>query len=97
MRLIPTIAAAAIVAGTLVAANTPALAYENFIPLGHNYSPDQSELPQLNSEQDRINAQTDIYEAEIYTRQRDAKEFNSRVQQFRNQQEFTMNNGFIDY
>lgn len=93
MRLTLTIAAAALLAASAM----PAMAYENFIPLGHNYSPDESELPQLNSDRDKINAQTDIFEAEIYTRQRDAKEFNTQVQQFRTQQEYTGSNGFIDY
>lgn len=92
MRLTLSIAAA-----LLIVTAAPAMAYENFIPLGHNYSPDQSELPRLNSEQDKINAQTDIYEAEIYNRQRRAKEFNTQVQQFRTQQEYTGSSDFIDY
>ncbi len=75
-----------------------ASAYENFIPLGHNYSPDQPELPSLNSEQDQVNAQVDIYEAENYTRQRDAKIFSSELGQFSSEQELGGRSGdFIDY
>ncbi len=76
---------------------SPALAYENFIPLGHNYSPGNSELPEFNSAQDKLNAQVDIYEAEIYTRQRTAKSFSSQLQRFSNEQEFKGSSEFIDY
>ena len=72
-------------------------AYENFIPLGHNYSPDDSELPALNSRQDQINAQVDIFEADIYTRGRRAKEFRSNLDQFSNNQELKGASDFIDY
>jgi hypothetical protein len=73
----------------------PALAVENFIPLGHNYSPDDSVIPEFNSEQDRLNAQVDIYETEIYTRQRFAKENNTYVRRFLNSQSGT--GGTMDY
>ena len=46
----------------------PALAVENFIPLGQNYAPGDDTLPPIGSEQDRVNAQVDIYETEIYGR-----------------------------
>jgi hypothetical protein len=82
---------------SVMPAALPASAYENFIPLGHNYSPDQSELPSLNSEQDQINAQVDIYESENYTRQRDAKIFSSDLNRFSSEQEFGGDSGFIDY
>ena len=81
----------------LAIATTPALAYENFIPLGQNYSPDQSELPPINSDRDRINSQVDIFESEIYNRQRTAKEFSSQLQQFTNDQELRGSSAFIDY
>ena len=73
------------------------MAYENFIPLGHNYSPDDSELPAFDSNQDRLNAQVDIFEAEIYTRQRAAKSFSSKLDQFANDQELKGGSDFIDY
>ena len=72
-------------------------AYENFIPLGQNYSPDDSTLPALNSEQDKFNAQVDIYETDIYTKQRTAIEFWSNLRRFSNDQELTGANTFIDY
>lgn len=74
-----------------------ALAYENFIPLGHNYSPDDPTLPTLNSDRDRINAQVDIFEAEIYTKQRRAKAFQSHLDQFYYNQELSGGSTFIDY
>ncbi len=78
-------------------AASPALAYENFIPLGHNYSPDNSELPEFNSTEDQVNGQVDIYEADIWTRQRAAKSFSSRLNQFSNNQEMDGGSPFIDY
>lgn len=44
---------------------------EKFVPQGHTYSPDKDRLPLLNSYQDRINSQADIYESEIYRVQRE--------------------------
>lgn len=74
-----------------------ARAYENFIPLGHNYSPDDPTLPELNSRQDKINAQVDIYESDIYTRARAAKQFQNNIDQFFNSQESKGVSNFIDY
>lgn len=87
----------AILAAALVLMPLPAAAYENFIPLGHNYSPDEPVLPPLNSTQDDVNAQVDIFEADIYTRQRAAKQFQSRLDQFYNNQELEGADTFIDY
>jgi hypothetical protein len=41
-------------------------AVDTFVPKGHTYAPGAERLPALNSPQDRRNAQTDIYESEIY-------------------------------
>ena len=87
----------AAVVASLAFAPVPAFAYENFIPLGHNYSPDNSELTEINSEEYKLNAQVDIYEAEIYRRQRTAKSFNSQLDRFANDQEFKGSSEFIDY
>ena len=46
-------------------------AEKKFVPQGHTYSPDKDRLPLLNSYQDRINSQADIYESEIYRIQRE--------------------------
>ena len=75
----------------------PAGAFENFIPLGNNYSPEDQTLPAFNSERDRLNSQVDIYETEIYTRQRIAKRFSSRLERFSNDQELKGGSEFIDY
>ena len=72
-------------------------AYENFIPLGQNYAPGDSVLPALNSRKDQVNAQVDIFEADIYTRARAAKEFRSHLDQFSNEQELQGPSEFIDY
>jgi len=61
------------ISAAIATAIAPALAEENFIPMGHTYTPDQSSLPALNSAQDRINLQTDIFESEIYVAQRTRK------------------------
>jgi hypothetical protein len=74
-----------------------AMAYENFIPLGHNYSPNDPSLPVLNSDQDKVNAQVDVFESEIYARQRRAKEFQSRLDRFYYNQELSGASTFIDY
>ena len=50
---------------------TSAGAVEEFIPKGHTYAPGQERLPTLNSWQDRVNGQADIYETEIYRIQRE--------------------------
>ncbi len=82
----------------LAAAASPAFAYENFIPLGHNYSPDDPVMPDLNSDQDRLNGQVDIFESEIYTRQRYMKEQNTYLRRFLNSQQGTGGTStFIDY
>lgn len=72
-------------------------AYENFIPLGQAYAPGDSQLPLLNSDEDRLNAAVDVYETEIYNRARTAKEFYDRLKAFDNSQELEGASGFIDY
>lgn len=70
-----------------LAVSAPAAAYENFIPLGQNYAPGDDQLPPLGSEQDKMNAQVDIYESEIYNRGLQQKQFDSRLNNLLNQQE----------
>jgi hypothetical protein len=62
--------AAAAVCGFLA---QPAFSAENFIPSGQTYSPDRGSLPLLNSEQDLINLQADIFQSEINVIQRQRK------------------------
>ena len=54
---------------------TGAQAYENFIPLGHAYSLENTQLPPLNSAQSQFTSQVDIYQTEIYKRELNAKKF----------------------
>lgn len=69
------------------ALSAPAFAAENFIPGGHTYSPDNTPLPALNSEQDNINRNTDIIQSEIDRKQRERKLIDSQFQRFTSDQE----------
>ncbi len=80
-----------------VLAATPSLAYENFIPLGHNYSPDDQVLPEFSSTQDQINLQTDLYETEVYIGERFQAEQDSHMRRFLNNQELKGGDYSIDY
>lgn len=66
-----------------IALGTPAgLAAETFIPKGNSYSPDRGSLPELNSRQDRINLQADIFESEIYAVQHTQKIHDNEFSRF---------------
>lgn len=52
-------------------APTIASAADKFVPQGHTYSPDESRLPLLNSQRDRVNSTADRYEAEMYRIERE--------------------------
>jgi hypothetical protein len=73
-------------------------AVENFIPLGQGYAPGDSVLPPLNSAQDKFNGQLDIYETEIYTRQRWQQQESSYFRRFWNSQQGTAgSSNHLDY
>ena len=76
-----------------------AQAYENFIPLGHAYSLENTQLPPLNSPEAQLNAQVDIYETEIYRRELSAKKFQTQIDQFQSRQhrDGPASSEFIDY
>jgi hypothetical protein len=74
-----------------------AQAFENFIPLGHNYSPDEQVLPEFNSRKDRINLQTDIYETEVYVEERSERADISFLNRFISSQESSGADYSIDY
>jgi len=74
---------AAVLIGLVLAAGT-ALANDTFIPSGHSYTPDSSALPPLNSYQDKVNNQTDIYQTQIWHRQYEQKQFDSEMQRLLN-------------
>jgi hypothetical protein len=80
----------------LALSSAPVLAVENFIPLGQNYAPGDDEIPPIGSEQDRINAQLDIYETENYGEALRLKQFESRLNQFQ-QEPRNMGDDFRDY
>lgn len=64
----------------------PALADENFIPMGQDYGLGQNAAPPLDSEQSKFNAQVDIYQSEVYNRNMDQKVFDSRIFNLANEQ-----------
>ena len=84
-----------IAAGVLCA--NPAMALENFIPLGQPYTPESSSLPEMSSRQDQINIQADIYETEVYSKLRAKQVQDSYMNRFYNAQEIRGSDYFIDY
>jgi hypothetical protein len=64
-----------------------AVAAENFIPLGQDYGLGNNNLPPLDSTRDQFNAQTDIYQSEVYNRELQRKQFDSRMFNLINEQE----------
>jgi hypothetical protein len=80
----------------LALSTAPALAVENFIPLGQNYAPGENEVPPLGSEQDRINAQVDIYETENYREALRQKQLDTRLNHFQ-QEPRGIGDDFRDY
>jgi hypothetical protein len=91
------IAAAVLSIIVVVSGPIAASAYENFIPLGHNYSPDDPSLPAFNSNRDRLNAQLDIYETERYVEEREKRSFNSYLRRFSSEQESQGGDYSLDY
>lgn len=66
--------------GMVLAAPSIAVAAENFVPLGLGYSPERQALPPLNSYQDRVVGQADLYESEINRVQRERKLMENQLQ-----------------
>ncbi len=75
----------------------PALAYENFIPLGTGYSTEVGELTELGTEEGEIRQRADEHETEIYFDGREAVESDSRLRQFFSDAESTGADSQIDY
>jgi hypothetical protein len=75
----------------------PALAYENFIPLGTGYSTEVGSLPLFESDEGQVIQKTDIYESEIYRRARGDAEFDSRMRQFFSDGEAMGPDYYLDY
>ena len=73
-------------AALLALAPLPALADQNFIPMGQDYGLGQNPIPPLDSEQSKFNAQVDIYQSEVYNRNLSKKEFDSRIYNLTNEE-----------
>jgi hypothetical protein len=81
----------------LALSSGPAAAYENFIPLGHGYSPEETGVPDFASEKAQIVQQSDIFETEIYHQERETRVQDSYIQRFISNQETTGADYSIDY
>lgn len=81
----------------LVALSAPALAFENFIPMGTGYSTDTDSIAEFGSERAQIGARADLYETEIYRFQRDMAEADSYFRRFQSDAEVTGGDNSIDY
>ena len=68
-------------AGAAFAATSQVSAAEKFIPKGHSYAPGHERIPALNSYADRINNRADVYESEIYRKQRQRAVQRTQMQQ----------------
>jgi hypothetical protein len=85
-------------AAVLTLSSLPAMAEESFIPMGQAFALGENEVPPLGSEQDRMNAQTDIYETEVFRRELRNKQLDSQLNQLVNQQELgALDNDWLDY
>ena len=60
----------------------PAMAYENFIPLGTGYSTGVSTIPALGSDAQTLTTQTDIYETELYRKHLEDQKNFSHLRRF---------------
>lgn len=85
-------------AALLAVSSLPALADENFIPMGQDYGLGQDAAPPLDSEQSKFNAQVDIYQSEVYNRNLSQKQFDSRIYNLANEQNPSdMDGNQLDY
>ena len=74
-----------------------AAAAENFIPRGHSYSLGNTQLPDANSDEELLNQKVDLYEAELYVKQRQQKIWESQQNRFRFAQELDGGNFNPEY
>lgn len=73
-------------AALLAVSALPAMADQNFIPMGQDYGLGNDAAPPLDSEQSKFNAQVDIYQSEVYNRNLSKKEFDSRIYNLTNEE-----------
>jgi hypothetical protein len=82
----------------LMAATAPAaMAYENYIPLGTGYSTNVDKLPRFESDAGQVSQQTDVYETELYLKNRKKVEDDSRFREFFSDRNSTGADSHIDY
>jgi hypothetical protein len=81
----------------MLSASAPAVAYENYIPLGAGYSTRVNRLPAFDSDEGKISQETDVYESELYRIKRKSVEDDSRFRQFFSSPESTGVDTHIDY
>lgn len=74
-----------------------ARAEQNYVPSGHSYGPNFERLPPLNSRQDKINAQADIYEAEIRRHKVEQRIQQERLRQHYNLDLIRPGRSYFDY
>lgn len=72
-------------------------AYENFIPMGTGYSSEVDSLPRFESDRGQVSVTTDVLETEVWRRNREDAELDSRFRQFQSGNELDSNSDFIDY
>lgn len=76
-----------VAAAALALSALPAMADENFIPMGQDYGLGKDGVPPINSEESKFNAQVDVYQSEVYNRNLDQKVFDSRIFNLANEQQ----------
>jgi hypothetical protein len=76
---------------------TAARAYDTFIPMGAGYSTEVSSIPALNSDEEKVISQTDLYETELYAKQRAEREHDSYINRFFSNSETSGSDFSIDY
>ena len=77
--------------------SAPAMAYENFIPLGAGYASGKNVLPRLDSEEQAFTAQTDIFESELYRKQLEQRRSQSYLNRFNSDINSSASDNNIDY
>ena len=86
-----------IVGATCVGLSAPSFAYEKYIPLGAGYATGKNVLPDLNSEEQALTAQTDIYESELYRKQLEQRRNQSYISHFSTNADSTASDYNLDY
>jgi hypothetical protein len=86
-----------VIGGLCLGLSGNAIAYENFIPLGTGYSSNVDSVPEFDSEAGVVASESDVYETELYKRQRKQIEEESRFKQFFSNTESTGADSYIDY